>query len=57
MLLRSTWLTAARGCKRPPGARTVGLTACCALKAHILAWQARRGARHNAYSVNPKGPA
>ena len=23
----------------------------------MLAWQTRRGARHNAYSVNPKGPA
>jgi hypothetical protein len=23
--------------------------------AHAMAWQARRGARHNAYSVNPKG--
>ncbi|WP_223164925.1 hypothetical protein, partial [Massilia mucilaginosa] len=31
------------------------LTTPCARKAHMLAWQARRGARHNAYSVNPKG--
>ena len=23
--------------------------------AHALAWQTRRGARHNAYSVNPQG--
>lgn len=48
--LRSTRLTAKRGCKRP-GARAVPLAEAVRPGAHMPAWQPRRGARHNACSA------